>query len=118
MIGLYDTHQECIRLEALTLTSWEKNGLEFFSKKIYKILSIFSPKNRGFLGGQTWAVGKPYHPANGLSKNIWGVLVEKIEYLGNMSKKSFFLYYEMEQNYNFIVKTKSFITQRFLNQSG
>ena len=85
-------------LEALTLTSKEKNGLEFFSKKISKSLSIFSPKNRGFLGGQTWAIGKPYHPANALSKNIRGVLVEKIEYLSNMSKKSFFLYYEMEQN--------------------
>ena len=48
VIGLYDTYQKCIRLEALTLTSWAKNGLEFFSKKIYKILSIFSPKNRGF----------------------------------------------------------------------
>ena len=56
-------------------------------------------------------------PANGPSKNIWGVLVEKIEYSTNMSEKSFFLYYEMEQTYNFIVKTKSFITQRFLNQS-
>ena len=92
--------------------------LSFLAKKVFKSLSIFSPKNRGFLGGQTWAIGKPYHPANGPSKNIWGVLVEKIEYSTNMSKKSFFLYYEMEQTYNFIVKTKSFITQRFLNQSG
>ena len=75
VIGLYDTYQKCIRLEALTLTSWEKNGLEFFSKKISKILSIFSPKNRGFLGGQTWAVGKPYHPSNCPSKNIGGVII-------------------------------------------
>ena len=106
------------RFEALTLTSLEKNGLEFFTNFFPKSLSIFTPKNRGFLGGQTWAIGKPYHPANGPSKNIWGVLVEKIEYSTNMSEKSFFLYYEMEQTYNFIVKTKSFITQRFLNQSG
>ena len=30
VIGLYDTYQKCIRLEALTLTNWGKNGLEFF----------------------------------------------------------------------------------------
>ena len=75
-------------------------------------------KKLSFLGGKTWTIGKPYHPANGPSKNILGVLVETIEYSTNMSEKSFFLYYEMEQTDNFIVKTKSFITQRFLNQSG
>ena len=107
-----------LMFEALTLHGFKKNWLEFFRKKISKSLSIFSSKNWGFLGGKTWAIGKPYHPANGPSKNIWGILVEKIEFSTNMSKKSFFLYYEMEQNYNFIVKTKSFITQRFLNQSG
>ena len=37
-------------LEVLTLTSYEKNGLEFFHKKISKTLNIFSPKNRSFLG--------------------------------------------------------------------
>ena len=63
------------------------------------------------MGGKTWAIGKPYHPANGPSKNILGVLVETIEYSTNMSEKSFFLYYEMEQTDSFIVKTKSFITQ-------
>ena len=86
VIGLYDTHQKCKGLEVLTLTIWEKNGLEFFSKKISKILSIFSPKNRGFLGGQTWAVGKPYHPSNGPSKNIEGLLFEKIEYSMKLAK--------------------------------
>ena len=106
------------RFEALTLTSLEKNGLEFFYQFFSKSLSIFTPKNRGFLGGQTWAVGKPYHPANGPSKNIRGLLFEKIEYSINLSKKWFFPYYEMEQNCNFIVKMKSLITQRFLNQSG
>ena len=105
------------RFEALTLTSLEKNGLEFFTNFFPKSLSIFTPKNRGFLGGQTWAVGKPYHPANGPSKNIRGLLFEKIEYSINLWKKWFFPYYEMEQNCNFIVKMKSFITQRFLNQS-
>ena len=74
-------------LEALTLTSKEKNGLEFFSKKISKSLNIFSPKNRGFLGGQTWAVGKPYHPSNGPSKKIRGLLFEKIEYSMKLAKK-------------------------------
>ena len=87
VIGLYDTYQKCIRLEALTLTSLEKNGLEFFSKKISKILSILSPKNRGFLGGQTWAVGKPCHPSNGPSKKIRGLLFEKIEYSMKLAKK-------------------------------
>ena len=107
-----------LMFEALTLHGFKKNWLEFFRKKISKSLSIFSSKNWGFLGGKTWAIGKPYHPANGPSKNIWGILVEKIEFSTNMSKKSFFLYYKMEQTYNFIVKTKSFITQRFMNQSG
>ena len=60
-----------------------------------------------FLGGKTWAIGEPHHPANGPSKNIWGILVEKIKFLTKMSKKSFFLYYKMEQTYNFIVKTKA-----------
>ena len=67
------------RFEALTLTSLEKNGLEFFTNFFPKSLSIFTPKNRGFLGGQTWAVGKPYHPANGPSKFFWGLLVEKLK---------------------------------------
>ena len=87
VVGLYDTYQKCIRLEALTLTSWEKNGLEFFSKKISKILSIFSPKNRGFLGGQTWAVGKPYNPSNGPSKKIRGSSFEKNEFSMKLAKK-------------------------------
>jgi len=70
------------------------------------------------LGGQTWAVGNPYHPSNGPSKKIRGLLFEKIEYSMKLAKKSFFSYYEIEQICNFIVKMKSFITQRFLNQSG
>ena len=107
-----------LMFEALTLHGFKKNGLEFFLEKISKSLSIFSSKNWVFSGGKTWTIGKPHHPANGPSKNIWGILIEKIEFSTNMSKKSFFLYYEMEQNYDFIVKTKSFITQRFLNQSG
>ena len=74
-------------LEALTLTSLEKNGLEFFTQKMSKSLSIFSTKNKGFFGGQTWAVGKPYHPANGPSKNNRGLLFEKIEYSIKLSKK-------------------------------
>ena len=81
-----------------------------------KVLLV-SPKNERFLGGKTGAIGKHHHPANGPSKNILGVLVEKIAYSTNMSKMSFFLYYKMEQTYNFIVKTKSYLTQRFLNQS-
>ena len=104
-------------LEVLTLTSQEKNGLEFFNKKISNTLNIFSPKNRRFLGVKPGPLESPIIQLM-VYKNIWGVLLEKIEYLSNMSKKSIFLYYEIEQNYNFIVKTKSFITQRFLNQSG
>ena len=75
------------RFEALTLTSLEKNGLEFFYQFFSKSLSIFTPKNRGFLGGQTWAVGKPYHPSNGPSKKIRGLLFEKIEYSMKLAKK-------------------------------
>ena len=87
VMGLCNSYQKCTKLEAITLTSWEKNGLEFFSKKMSKILSIFPPKIRGFLGGQTWAVGKPYHPSNGPSKYIRGVLFEKIEYSMKLAKK-------------------------------
>ena len=105
------------RFEALTLTSLEKNGFEFFTNFSPKSLSIFTPKKRVFWGGHTWAVGKPYHPANSPSKNIRGLLFEKIEYSINLWKKWFFRYYEMEQNCNFIVKMKSIITQGFLNQS-
>ena len=104
--------------EAPNLHGFKKNGLEFFKKKNLENSKHFFFKKLSFLGGKTWAIGKPHHPANGPSKNIWGILVEKIEFSTNMSKKSFFLYYEMKQNYNFMVKTKSFITQRFLNQSG
>ena len=43
-----------------------------FYQKISKSVIIFLLEIEGFWGGQTWAVGKPYHPANGLSKNIWG----------------------------------------------
>jgi hypothetical protein len=39
------------------------------------------------LGGQTWAVGKPYHPSNGPSKKIRGLLFEKIEYSMKLAKK-------------------------------
>ena len=74
-------------------------------------------KNRVFGGGQTWAVGKPYHPANGPSKNICGLLIKRLNIQSACQKSDFFPYYEMEQNCNFIVKMKSFITQRFLNQS-
>ena len=78
-------------LEALTHTSLEKNGLEFFTQKISKSLSIFSPKNRGFLGGQTWAVGKPYHPANGPSKNNRGLLLKNMNIQSSCQKSDFFL---------------------------
>ena len=75
------------RFEALTLTSLEKNGLEFFTNFSPNSLSIFTPKNRGFLGGQTWAVRKPYHPANGPSKNIRGLLFEKMNIQLTCEKK-------------------------------
>ena len=78
------------RFEALTLTSLEKNGLEFFTNFFPKSLSIFTPKNRGFLGGQTWAVGKPYHPANGPSKNIRGLLFKKNWIFNELVKKVIF----------------------------
>ena len=79
------------RFEALTLTSLEKNGLEFFTNFFPESLSIFTPKNRGFLGGQTWAVGKPYHLANGQSKNIWGLLFKKLNIQSTCQKSDFFL---------------------------
>ena len=48
-------------------------------KKISKILRIFSPKNRGFLGGQPWTVRKPY--------NIEGLLFEKNRIFNEVGKK-------------------------------
>ena len=70
VVVLYGTYQKYIMFEALTLHGFKKNGLEFFRKKISKSLSIFSPKKLKFLGGKTWAIRKPFHPANGPSKNI------------------------------------------------
>ena len=48
-------------------------------KKISKILRIFSPNNRGFLGGQPWTVRKPY--------NIEGLLFEKNRIFNEVGKK-------------------------------
>ena len=79
------------RFVALTLTTLEKNGLEFFTNFFPKSLSIFTPKNRGFLGGQTWAVGKPYHPANGPSKILGGYYLKKLNIQLTCEKSDFFL---------------------------
>ena len=68
--------------------------------------------------GHTRAVLTSNHPYSQPSKNIWGLLARKIEYSTKMSKKWFSSYYEMEQSCNSIVKTKSFVTRTFLNQSG
>ena len=52
--GLYITYQKYKRID----TSLEKIGLEFFSQKTSKGLSIFSTKIRSFLWGQTWTVAQ------------------------------------------------------------
>ena len=78
VIGLYDTYQKCMRLEALTLTSLEKNGLEFFSKKISKILSIFSPKNRGFLGVKPGPLESPIIHLMAHQKILGGYYLKKL----------------------------------------
>ena len=43
-----ETIKSLKRLEALTLTILEKNGLELFPQKNFKSLSIFSPENKSF----------------------------------------------------------------------
>ena len=53
--------------EAPTLHGFKKNGLEFFRKKNLQKSKHFSFKKMRFLGGKTWAIRKPYHPANGPS---------------------------------------------------
>ena len=78
VIGLYDTYQKCIRLEALTLTSWEKNGLEFFSKKISRILSIFSAKNRGFWGVKPGPLESPIIHLMAHQKILGGYYLKKL----------------------------------------
>ena len=45
VVGVMETIKGLKRLEALTLTIFEKNGLELFPKKHFKSLSIFSPKD-------------------------------------------------------------------------
>ena len=74
---------------ALALTSLEKIGLEFFSQKILKSLSIFSPKIRSFLWGQTWTVGTSNHPSNHPWKKLC-YFAKNTEFWTEMSKKVIF----------------------------
>ena len=81
-------------LMALALTSLEKIGLEFFPQKNSKNLSIFSPKIRGFLWGQTCSVGTSSHPSNHPWKKIWVCSQEYWILKWNVQKKRYFLFYE------------------------
>ena len=95
---------------ALALTSLEKIGLEFFSQKILKSLSIFSPKIRSFLWGQTWTVGTSNHPSYHPWKKNWGLLPKIVKYKLKCPKKSRFLYYE---DAIYIVKSKVLYLSQF-----
>ena len=71
---------------ALALTSLEKIGLEFFSQKIFKSLSIFSPKIRSFLGVKLGPLGPPTIHLTTPEKKL-GVVTKNSEILTEMSKK-------------------------------
>ena len=72
-------------LEALTLTSSEKNGLEFFSKKISKILNIFLLKIEVFWGVKPGPLESPIIHLMA-HKKTGGLLFEKIEYSMKLAK--------------------------------
>ena len=72
---------------ALALTSLERIGLEFFSQKILKTLSIFSPKIRSFFVGSNldrWDLQPSILPP---MKKELGVVTKNSEILTEMSKK-------------------------------
>ena len=94
-----------------------KMDLSFLEKKISKSLSIFFFKKLRFLGGKTWAIRKPYHPANGPSKNIWGLLFKNLNIQSTCQKVIFSLLWNGAKM-QFYSKMKSCITHRLLNQSG
>ena len=71
---------------ALALTSLEKIGLEFFSQKILKSLSIFSPKIRSFCGVKLGPLGPPTIHLTTHEKRI-GIVTKNSEILTEMSKK-------------------------------
>ena len=70
VVGLNDTYQKCIK--------FEKNGLEFFNKKISKTLNIFSPKNRSFLGVKPGPLESPIIHLMAHQKKLGGYYLKKL----------------------------------------
>ena len=79
------------RLEALTLTSLEKNGLEFFTQKISKSLSIFSTKIEVFGGVKPGPLESPIIQLMAHQKIIGGYYLKKLNIQSSCQKSDFFL---------------------------
>jgi hypothetical protein len=79
------------RFEALTLTSLEKNGLEFFTNFFPKSLSIFTPKNRGFLGVKPGPLESPIIQLMAHQKILGGYYLKKLNIQLTCEKSDFFL---------------------------
>ena len=94
VVGLYITYQKYKRIDGPSSYQFRENWTWVFSQKTFKSLSIFSPKIRSFLGGQTWTVGTSNHPSNHPWKKNWGLLTKILNYGLKCPKKSYFLYYE------------------------
>ena len=78
-------------MEALTLTSLEKNGLEFFTQNISESLSIFSPKNKGFLGVKPGPLESPTIQLLAHPKILGGHYLKKWNIQLSCQKSDFFL---------------------------
>ena len=79
------------RFETLTLTSLEKNGLEFFTQKISKSLRFFYPKNRGFLGVKPGPLESPIIQLMAHQKILGGYYLKKLNIQLTCEKSDFFL---------------------------
>merc|ERR1711994_202317 len=106
-----------LKLNALALTGLEKIGLEFFSQKNFKNLSIFSPKIRDFLWGQTCSIGTSIHPSNHPMQKNRKSLAKISKNLSKCAKMSFFHSNEIEHYSNLCNKIESCPAQPILNQS-
>ena len=86
VVGLYILTKSIKGLMVLALSSLEKIGLEYFSQKIFKSLSIFSPKIRSFCGVKLGPLGPPTIHLTTHEKKL-GVVTKNSEILTEMPKK-------------------------------
>ena len=114
MQGFILPTKSILRLKALALTVLEKIGLEFFSQKGSKNLSIFSPKIRDFLWGQTCSVGTPNHPSNHPMQKNRKSLAKISKINQNVQKCHFFTVMKLNIIAIYVVKLKAVLCSQFL----